>query len=458
MIRRLLLALALAGCRTPATPPPVAAPAPAVDPERLPFDEAARVAELRTVLAALRDDYSHVETKQQQWGVDLDALAAKYEPAFRRAATWSQYERAMVALVAEFHDAHLQWRRARGPSEHKRRIVRLGLATRFVGDDLVVSSVWPGSGAERAGVKPGDRIVSVDGESIAQAMAGLARLRSWSRTEDARYDFAEEWPAARIDADAPPPTRTIERLRDDGTREALTVAPETQPPPGWRKEAVAIEHVGGAAVIRVRSLLPHVDDMERRLDAALAARADDARGLVLDLRGNNGGYDGNARAIAARFAARPIVGGTLRVRLSTTARAAHAEWRALAEDPQRPGWSLPQPVRAEPARPKPAADKLAVLVDAGCRSSCESLSLLLRAAGARLFGETTGGSSGAPVTVPLATSKSRLTIPAWAMFDLNDKPIEGQGVTPDEIVTFNRDDLINGNDPVLKKAIDWLSH
>jgi C-terminal processing protease CtpA/Prc len=97
-----------------------------------------------------------------------------------------------------------------------------------------------------------------------------------------------------------------------------------------------------------------------------------------------------------------------------------------------------------------------VAIDAGCRSACESLALILRTAGARLFGERTGGSSGAPIAVTLPRTAARVTIPAWSMVDVAGRPIEGEGIAPDEELRWTRDDVAAGRDPIIARAEHWL--
>lgn len=449
-----LLFAACAGAPPPKIDPASATPA-APDPDRVPFGPDLRAAELRTLAATIRDNYSHLADKQRQWGLDLDALVGKYEPQVRAADTWGRYELAMVAFVSELHDAHLDWRRTRGAAEKKRRIVRLGLSTRWVGDELVVSEVWPGSGAERAGVRLGDRVAAVDGIDMAKRFEAWAAVRSWSRREDARFDFATDWPATRADVDKPPPAREVVRLRDDGAREPLAIVPETERP-AWRKrDPVSVEPQGGATLLAVRDLRKL--ESEPAIAAVVQPLFVDARPLVIDLRDNGGGYDHAARELASRLFAHEVVGGELRVRLTPQSRAGHPSYSKLDEDPERPGWSRPQPVSAKPKAPRDYPAPIAALVGPGCRSACETLALLLRAGGARLFGETTGGSSGAPVDYTMPWSRARVSVPSWSMVDRAGRPIEGEGVAPDEVIAPSRDDLIAGRDPALARAIAWAT-
>lgn len=420
---------------------------------RVPFGPDERAAELSELCEVLRDSYAHLETKRAQWGLDLGELCPRTTAAIRQADTWDRYERVMVAFVSEFHDAHVAWRRARGPSEVRRRIVRLGLETRFVADALVVSDVWPGSGAERAGLRRGDRIAAIDGRTVDEKLGARSELRSWSRSEAARYDFAEEWPAGRVEADHPPPTRRLTREAADGAYETLVVEPETAPRAGRDTRAVSVGRRGSATILKIATLAGAVADIDRLLDEIAPAFTADPGPMVIDLRGNPGGHDKAARAVASRLISQPITGGAVRVRLSARARAEHPEWRSLADDPARPGWSLPQPVTALPAGKHLTATSITGLIDAGCRSSCEALALLLRAMGARLVGERTGGSSGAPFTFTLPRSGARVTVSAWAMFDREGRPIEGLGVAPDETFAPTIADISAGRDTALERAL-----
>ena len=86
-------------------------------------------------------------------------------------------------------------------------------------------------------------------------------------------------------------------------------------------------------------------------------------------------------------------------------------------------------------------------------STCEVVAAALRAdAGAVLVGETTGGSTGAPVEVTLA-SHATIAIPTWNLISAEGKPIEGDGVVPDVEVVATPDALAGGHDLPLETAI-----
>jgi len=459
MSRSICLALAVAACGAPAAGSPVAArPTPPAAPvaaaDRVPFSSDARAAELAFLRDAIRDTYAHLEVKQQQWGVDLDALFARAEPRIRAADTWTRYEAVMVGFVSALHDAHVAWRRKRAATEPRRRIVRLGLDTRLAAGALIVSAVWPGSSAEAAGLAVGDRIVAIDGDPVDRRMAILAEVRSASRAEAAVYDFAEQWPASRVAVDAPLRARRIARERG-GAVTTGSVVPEVGGRPGGTPPALALDHAGPVAVLAVHDLGGPTRAFTDALAPLTAQIFAAGHGLIVDLRGNDGGFEDNARALAAQLVAGDVTGGSTRVRLSQRAREAHRAWKALPEDPEHPGWSVAQPLTVHGAAAQRYPANLAVLIDAGCRSSCETLALLLHEAGGRLIGERTGGASGAPITIELPSSKATVTIPARAMYDPQGAPIEGRGVAPDDEVADDRAAITARRDRAREAAEAW---
>src|SRR5262249_12895740 len=151
-------------------------------------------------------------------------------------------------------------------------------------------------------------IVGMDGDTVEESIGRLSQLRSWSRIEDAHYDFAEEWPAQRADMDAPPPDRRVTREKADGAYETLLVTPETQPRQGQKKAPITLERKNGVALLTVRTLGAGTGVMERQMGDAARDIFADPKGLVVDLRSNNGGYDVGARIVTSRLIAQPVVG------------------------------------------------------------------------------------------------------------------------------------------------------
>lgn len=424
--------------------------------DRVPFGPELREAELAFVRDVLRDSYAHLELKQSQWGVDLDAEYARHRESLRRADTWQDYERVMVSFVSSFHDGHLRWRRKRGPDETPRRHLRLGFETRYLQGRLFVSNVWPHSHAGRSGLRVGDEIVAVDGATVPQLFAEYQAARSWSRVERAVYSFERYWSTSRLQQGEEPRPRRITHRRDgDGYRTVL-VPPESAMAGPPLSENILLREMHGQYLLRVGSLLLRRDEVLARMQAVRDTVYRRPLPLLIDLRGNPGGYDNAARVVAGSFTSRAVLGARRRMRLSQRVLAARPEWRSLPSDPRRPEWSAPQAFRTEALASADYPAPLVVLIDAGCNSSCESLALLFRALGARLWGESTAGSSGGPIHVGLPHSGAELSVPVWSLEDPQGRPLEGRGVHPDELLEPGWHDLHAGSDRVLIEAQLWL--
>ncbi len=418
--------------------------------------------ELHLLLEVIQSSYAHLELKRREYGLDLGKLEAQYLAELERARTWRDYERVFVELITGFHDTHLTWRRKRGAGETKRRGERLGLDTRWVpapgADALVVAHAWPGSNAEKKGVLPGDRVLALDGVLIEERFSRWLPLRSYSRLAGARTEFAEgAWAFQRVPKTSATAPRKL-RLERDGKILELDVLPETSGRPGRKGPKVTLTHVRGVPVLRVSSLLVPHKELPAELDDLARTLLKESR-LVVDLRGNPGGYAQSADVVATRLLGQKRAVRTLRHLLSERALEERRHLRKVARDPANPAWSVPLPVTLDvpPEWKRPPAPPLqiVVLTDAGCESACELLALALASTErALVLGEATGGASGGPLKLELPHSHAFVRIPSWATYDMRGRPIEGHGLEPDEIVRTTRDDVRTGRDTVLERALD----
>ncbi len=468
------IALWLALCAGCASAPPVPTEPPEgaaevdralpPDGDPLTLSPSQRRDELHLLLEAIQTSYAHLELKRREYGLDLGKLEPHYRAELERARTWRDYERVFVELVTGFHDTHLTWRRKRGAGETKRRGERLGVDTRWVpapgSDALVVSRTWPGSDAEKKGIRPGDRILALDGVTIEERFSRWLPMRSYSRLEGARTEFAEgAWAFQRVAKMAVTAARKL-RLERDGQLLELDVLPETGGRPDKKAPKITLTRMRGIPVLRVASLLVPHTELPAELDELARSLLKESR-VVVDLRGNPGGYAQSADVVATRLIGQRRQVRTLRHLLSDRSIAHRPHLRKVARDPANPSWSVPVPatldVPPEWRRPPAPPLQLAVLTDAGCESACELLALSLASTERSLvLGEATGGASGGPVKLELPYSHAMVRIPSWVTYDGRGRPIEGHGLEPDEIVRATRDDVRKGRDTVLERALDRL--
>ena len=318
-----------------------------------------------------------------------------------------------------------------------------GLDVRLVGGQVVVTRVDTGSGAARAGVRPGRALLSVGRDTMTSALERMRGRLGRERLETAVW-------AATYRRLSPPLDSAVEVEFLDGNdrpvRVRLVSAPE-------RSEAIRFgnlptffarfEHArlalpGGACagLIRFNGWLA---PLMRQLDAAVDADRDCA-GTILDLRGNTGGMGAMIGGVAGHFLDRRDTLGLMRTRQNTL---------AFVANPRR--------VTADARAVRPLTGPLAVLVDEGSASASEVFAGGMQALHrARVFGRTSMGAV-------LGAAFDRLPngdvlYHAFGEFTTPDGGrLEGRGVVPDDSVTATRAELLAGRDPVLEAALRWIA-
>jgi carboxyl-terminal processing protease len=172
------------------------------------------------------------------------------------------------------------------------------------------------------------------------------------------------------------------------------------------------------------------DQFKDALQAHLDARRDS---LILDLRGNPGGYVTAARVIASQFIATGVI-----------------FWEQDATGLQVPTDAIPGGIATDPAI------RLVCLIDGGSASASEIVAGALKDTGrATLVGQTSFGKGTVQQWQELSGEGGafRLTIARWLTPDMHW--IHGRGITPD-ITVMLPDPVPAGTDPTLDRALDLL--
>ncbi len=275
------------------------------------------------------------------------------------------------------------------------------------GKYLTIVAPMPGSPAEKAGLRPGDVVIAVDGSD----MTG-------------------------IDGDL-----VVQHiLGPKGTTVRLTIRREGEPKPlefEVVRDSIIVPSVesrmlsGDIAYVR---LYTFGDQTTRDLRAALQTLLkQNPRGLILDLRGNGGGYLNTAVEVASEFIP--------------------ADQVILTE---RYGDGRSQVFRAKPGG---LATKLplVVLVNGGTASASEIVAGAIQDYGqGKLVGETTFGKGSVQDWVPLDRGQGaiRVTVARW--YTPKGRQINDHGLMPDLAVALSLDDAKAGRDPQLDQALVTL--
>jgi carboxyl-terminal processing protease len=264
------------------------------------------------------------------------------------------------------------------------RVSGIGVSVDTRSGAPVIIAVFPGSPAAKAGLRPGDLIVSVDGKRADRA--GLSDLLGRVRG-------------------APGTSVTLGIEHPDGTREDVPMVREELSIP-----AASWSLVPGTTIADIQvTQFSNGAARETRRAVRQAIRAG-ATAIVLDLRGNPGGLVNEAIDVASMFLA---PGDT------------------VYQEQDRSGARQPVRTSGEPL----AADlPMVVLVDAGSASSAEIVAAALHDNGrARVIGEPTFGTGTVLNLFPLSDGSAiRLGVIEW-LTPVGASIFEG-GIQPDQVV------------------------
>jgi carboxyl-terminal processing protease len=156
------------------------------------------------------------------------------------------------------------------------------------------------------------------------------------------------------------------------------------------------------------------------------------KGLVLDLRDNPGGLLDEAGLVASQF----IDKGTV-----TIEREKGGKEQVLEAQPGGVALDVP----------------LVLLVNRGSASASEIVAGAIKENGrGKLIGEQTFGKGTVQMPQTLSDgSELRVTIAEW--LTPNKEQINGQGIVPDIVVERTQADFVDGRDPQLDRAVEYLS-
>jgi len=272
---------------------------------------------------------------------------------------------------------------------------------------LVIVAPMEGSPAERAGLRAGDVVELIDGESV----AGLTVDESVGRVRGPKGTDV-----------------TLTIVRDGGAPFDLKITREVI----VQKEVVTRDLAGGSVgYIRLTGFSDNA-----ATDLVSAVRADIEAGrtkLVLDLRGNPGGFVTAARKIASQF----IGSGPI-------------YWQEDSQGNQVETDAEPDGEAIDPSI------ELVVLIDKGSASASEIVAGALQdTKRATLIGETSFGKGTVQQWQPLEHDAGgfRLTVAKWLTPD--KRWIHHVGLTADVAVDIPAD-VTADQDPVLDKALEIL--
>lgn len=309
-----------------------------------------------------------------------------------------------------------------------------GIDVRAIDDEVLVVGVDAVSPANKAGVRPGWVVQSVDGEDMTPVMRRVASSYQKSTLREMMLTRAA---LSRLEGPIGNPIEIV--FRDSRNRSIdLTldrIAPRGVPVRfGYLPQSyfwIESRRIDQQVEYVAFNYFLDPDEITAKFQQALRS-CSGCGGIVIDLRGNPGGIGILASGIAGYFIDRPNLKlGTMYMR------------------------DLPLKFVVNP-RPPVFHGSLAILVDGLSASTSEifagGMQDLKRA---RIFGTRTAGAA-LPSMIERLPNGDAFQYAAATYRSESGKTLEGNGVIPDEIVHLSRPALLSGRDPVIDAAVKWI--
>jgi carboxyl-terminal processing protease len=347
---------------------------------------------------------------QQQWMALRQrylALAATYGDVLPANELAYAAIRGMTASVDDAHTNFISPTQFDEEQRWERGEVHYGgIGARMRGPIPTVVEVFDDAPAQRAGLRPGDVLVAVNGQT----------------TTDMRLDEVINLVRG---PEGTPVVLSVQRAASDRVDELTLV-----------RASIAMPFVqarrlpGDVGYVQLRGF-PEPSVIAGVENAIVQQQREGVRGIIFDLRGNGGGrLDVGSRLLARFVPDGPIYQSVDRQGNEETANVRDAH-----------------PILTVP---------LVVLIDEGTASMGEVFAAAIQEHHiGRLVGTTTAGAVAASVFVPLSDG-SALQLSVEQVYSGGGALLDRVGVHPDDEVELDLDELRQGRDAQLERALDYL--
>jgi carboxyl-terminal processing protease len=381
------------------------------------------------ILRTIKEDLKKNYYDPKYHGIDIEEHFKAADEKIKQAASLGQIFGIIAKTLLDLDDSHTVFL----PPERAVK-AEYGWQMQIVGDKAYVMAVKPGSDAAAKGLTPGDEIYSVDGVHI-------TRQNMWT--------FQYLYHALR-----PQPGMRLELIKPDGSRQKLEVMAKVQQLKRrtdltkgsdiWDliRESENEDRLNRHRYVEMGEDLfiwkmPSFEISNTALDD-LIGKFRNRKALVLDLRGNGGGYVDALTHLLGCFFDHDVKVGDLEGRKEL------------------------KPTIAKTQGDHGFKGKLVVLIDSGSGSAAELFARVVqlekrgtvigdRSAGAVMLARLYSHELGADTIVPYGVMITDADI---IMTD--GKSVEHEGVAPDETRIPTAADLAANRDPILAYAVSLL--
>lgn len=378
------------------------------------------------MLKAVRDDIKKNYYDPNFRGIDLDARTKLAEERIKQAKSNGEVFGVIAQMCLDFNDSHTIF----VPPPRSARI-EYGWQMQTFGDHTYVIAVKPKSDAEKQGLKPGDRVLKIDG--IAPNRSNL-----WIY----RYLYGALSPRPVVRMEVQSPGQELRQLEVNAKvtpgKKIFDFTDTIDVNAYWRDledEARRNDHefVDGGEAVGIWKM-PGFNLSEDRVDQ-FVDKVKKHKTLILDLRRNLGGSEETLLRLIGNFFERDITVGTIKRRKEE------------------------KPLIAKTRGDSGFKNNLVVLVDSESSSAAEVFASVIQAEKrGTVLGDRTSGKVMRSRSYSHQIGLETVVFYAVSVTDADlvmadGKSLEGSGVTPNEVSLPTAEDLRDQKDTVLSRAV-----
>jgi C-terminal peptidase prc len=379
----------------------------------------------QNILKTIKKDIEEKYYDSKFHGVDIDENVKKTSELIEKANSSEEMTDMIARFLYLFDDSHLYFMPPR-----KTVTVEYGWELRLIGDGAFVVKLDEKSDAYKKGVRVGDQIYMIDGYIINRPEFSMVRYHFEVLRPQSKLNILLIKPNGnkyKTDIEAKvtkesvfmPSTRDL-KLESEKNREERT-------------HISYYDKIDGLTIVKLPSFSLSKIQVEK-----LIGKIEDAKALIVDLRGNGGGYVDSLNRFAGNFFDKEIDVGKIIKKKGT--------YKFVVE----------------PKKGKTYSGSLVVLIDSESASASEIFAKIVQmekrgvvlgdqSAGAVMQSIVNYHEFGLDSLIPYGVS---VTVADLVMKD--GIRLEKNGVIPDEQILPTAADLAIGNDPVISRAVQKL--